>query len=90
MIQTHRSWILDGVTVILVDQASPDLRHAAEVARHGDDVILTSGGEPVAQVVAVDARPSSTAVLFRALAGLPRVDAARMRADIESVMDTSL
>ncbi|MDR0627806.1 MAG: type II toxin-antitoxin system prevent-host-death family antitoxin [Bifidobacteriaceae bacterium] len=78
------------MAAIPIDQSSPDLRHAAEAARHGHDVILTNGGEPVARIVPVAAKPSSTVDLFHALGDLPKADAARMQADIESVMDTAL
>ncbi len=71
-----------------------DLRnHSAEVLARvagGETLTITRDGEPVAAVVPLPRRPLSAEQLLARRRHLPRIDASRLRADIDAVMDSSL
>lgn len=42
-----------------LEQTQQDLAHWLEVARRGEEVVITKGGEPVAKLVGVDVQPAA-------------------------------
>lgn len=68
-----------------------DLRnHGGEVvdrAAQGEQITITRAGRPVAELRAVSGSPLTAETLLERWRGLPRVDAAALRADIDSVID---
>jgi antitoxin (DNA-binding transcriptional repressor) of toxin-antitoxin stability system len=58
-----------------------------ERARRGEQVIITSSGEPVAELRALARAPLSLEALIERRRHLPHVDPAQLRADIDSVID---
>ncbi len=71
-----------------------DLRnHGGEVigrVQAGERVTITRDGEPVAELRPVPRRPLAAAALIDQFRALPPVDASRLRADIDAVLDQSL
>ena len=71
-----------------------DLRNnsAAVLARvaSGEQVTVTKDGDPVAAVVPLPRRPLSARELIARRRHLPRVDAARLREDIDQTLDATL
>lgn len=71
-----------------------DLRnHGGEVverARRGERLTITSGGRPVAQLVALPRTPAPLEDLRRRWALLPRVDPVALRRDVDDVVDPAL
>ena len=71
-----------------------DLRnHGGEVigrVQAGERVTITRDGEPVAELRPVPRRPLGAAALIEQFRALPPVDASRLRADIDAVLDQSL
>jgi antitoxin (DNA-binding transcriptional repressor) of toxin-antitoxin stability system len=59
------------------------------VAR-GEALIVTLDGRPVAQLGPLPAEPLRAAALLSRWHGLPRVDAERLRADVDRGVDPSL
>lgn len=59
------------------------------VAR-GESLTVTLDGRPVAELRPLPGRAVSAAVLLDRWRGLPRVDAARLRADLDHLLDSSL
>lgn len=59
------------------------------VAR-GEALIVTRDGRAIAELRPLRRRPISAAVLVNRWRGLPIVDPARLRADIDEVLDGSL
>ncbi|MBU6312706.1 MAG: type II toxin-antitoxin system prevent-host-death family antitoxin [Actinomycetales bacterium] len=70
-----------------------DLRnHGGEVidaVAAGESVTVTRQGRPVARLVPVKERGTTRAELKAAWVGVPRVDYARLRRDIDEVIDQS-
>lgn len=56
----------------------------------GETVIVTRDGHPVAELRPLPGRPLPVAVLLERWRRLPPLDAHRLRADIDRVLDTSL
>lgn len=56
----------------------------------GETVIVTRDGHPVAELRPLPGRPLPVAVLLERWRKLPPLDARRLRADIDRVLDTSL
>jgi prevent-host-death family protein len=71
-----------------------DLRnHGGEVIGRvlaGQRVTITRDGEPVAELRPLPRRRLSAGVLIERFRALPPVDAGRLRADIDAVIDQSL
>ncbi len=71
-----------------------------ELRNHGGDVVdrvargehltITRSGKPVAELRPLAAPPASTAELVQRRAHLPAVDATKLRADIDALIDPSL
>lgn len=57
---------------------------------NGEAVTVTRDGTPVAELRPAPQRPLPASVLLRRWRGLPPVDPAVMKADIDAVVDTSL
>ena len=56
----------------------------------GERVVVTSDGEPVAELRPLPRRPLSAASLQERFRRLPAVDPERFRADIDAVVDQAL
>ena len=56
----------------------------------GETLTVTMDGEPIAELRPVAPRALSAATLLKRWRHLPRVDAARLRADIDRLVDTAL
>ena len=56
----------------------------------GERVTITRDGEPVAELVPIRRRPLSADVLVARFRRLQPMDPARLRADIDSILDQSL
>jgi prevent-host-death family protein len=71
-----------------------DLRnHGGEVVDRvvaGESLVVTRSGEPVAQLVPLRRRGLDAASLLARWRNLPSVDPDELRADIDSILDTSL
>lgn len=71
-----------------------DLRnHGGDVvdrAQRGERMTITRAGKPVAQLTALRSAPLALDELLRRWKGLPAVDPARLRADIDSVIDAAI
>lgn len=71
-----------------------DLRNnSAKVLRRvarGETLIVTSDGTPVAELRPLATRPLSAAALLERWKHLPTVDARKLRADIDAILDMSL
>jgi prevent-host-death family protein len=71
-----------------------DLRnHGGEVIDRvaaGEEITVTRDGKPVAELRPLTSRRLSAKVLLRRWARLPRVDPERLRADLDSIIDTSV
>lgn len=67
-------------------------RSASVLARvaHGESLTITRDGEPVAEVVPLPRRAVSAEQLIARRQGLPKIDAAALRADIDEILDASL
>ncbi|MDR1449575.1 MAG: type II toxin-antitoxin system prevent-host-death family antitoxin [Propionibacteriaceae bacterium] len=78
------------MTTVPIDHASADLREVAGAARDGQELVLTDNGKPVAQVVPLCPAAGSTRRLVDELSGLPRVDYAEMRRELDAVISPSL
>ncbi len=59
------------------------------VAR-GEALTVTRDGEAIAELRPLRRRPISAATLLERWRGLPRVDGARLRRDIDKVLDATL
>lgn len=78
---------MSNVTVRDLRNHSADV--LARVAR-GESLVVTRDGDPVAQLVPLPRRAQSTAELIARRRHLPQVDAERLRADIDAVIDPGL
>ncbi len=58
------------------------------VAR-GETMTVTRDGQPVAELRPLPARPLAAETLIHRWRGLPALDIARLRADIDGVLDSS-
>ncbi len=71
-----------------------DLRnHGGEVvdrASRGERVVITRSGKPVAELNALASTPLSADALLSRWNRLPRLDADRLRADVDDLLDSSL
>lgn len=56
----------------------------------GEHITITRDGEPVAELLPLRRRPLSREVLVERFRALPRMDAARLRADVDATVDQSL
>jgi prevent-host-death family protein len=56
----------------------------------GDHVTITRDGRPVAELSPIRPRSTGLDVLLARVRGLPAVDPAALRRDIDDVLDTSL
>lgn len=56
----------------------------------GEHVTITRDGEPVAELLPLRRRPLNRDVLVRRFRALPAMDAAALRADVDSTIDQSL
>ena len=76
------------------DVSIRDLRnHGGEVVervQRGEHLTITRDGKPVAQLVALRPSPVPLEELMQRWARLPRVDPARLRGDIDSVIEGSV
>ena len=57
---------------------------------HGELITVTKGGVPVAELRPVPPRPVPSALLLQRWRGLPHVDAAQLRSDIDDLLDMGL
>ena len=71
-----------------------DLRnHSAEVLARvlrGESLTVTRDGEPVAAIIPLPRREVGIAQLIERRRTLPPVDAARLRADVDELLDSEL
>lgn len=71
-----------------------DLRnHGGDVverAQRGEQLTITRSGKPVARLVALPQPPAALEVLRERWAGLPHIDPAALRHDIDDVLDPTL
>jgi prevent-host-death family protein len=71
-----------------------DLRnHGGDVverAQAGERITITRAGRPVAELTALRRKPLDLDVLLDRRGGLPSVDPARLRADIDAVIDPAI
>lgn len=71
-----------------------DLRnHGGDIvdrAAGGEPITITRAGRPVAELRAIGPRRLTAEALVEKRRGLPRVDPAQFRADIDALLDTSL
>lgn len=56
----------------------------------GEHITITRDGEPVAELRPLARRPLSCEVIRERFARIPAIDPARLRADIDAVIDTRL
>jgi antitoxin (DNA-binding transcriptional repressor) of toxin-antitoxin stability system len=70
-----------------------DLReHGGEILNRvaaGEAMVVIRDGQPIAELRPLPRRPLAAAMLLRRWRGLPAVDPAQFRADIDSVLDDS-
>jgi prevent-host-death family protein len=59
-------------------------------ASAGERLIITRSGRPVAELRPLPKQPLKAAVLLERRRGLPPVDPARLREDLDAVVDPSL
>ena len=78
-----------GEAVTIRDLRNRSAEVLARVAR-GESLVVTKDGTPVAQVVPLPQHRLSTVEIQRRLAALPPVDYARMRREIDDVVDPAL
>lgn len=76
-------------TVTVRDMRNNSASVLARVGQ-GESLTVTRDGDPVAEIVPLPRRPLSAELLVRRFANLPRVDAADLRRDIDTVMDATL
>jgi len=57
---------------------------------HGETLIVTLDGQPIAELRPLPARALPASALLRRWRGLPWVDASRLRADLDRVLDASV
>jgi prevent-host-death family protein len=87
---------LTGDTLQFVEPAVTirDLRnHGGDVVDRvaaGESLVVTRSGEPVAQLIPFRRRGLDAATLLARWRHLPQVDAERLRADLDEVLDPSL
>ncbi|HUE95545.1 MAG TPA: type II toxin-antitoxin system prevent-host-death family antitoxin [Longimicrobiaceae bacterium] len=71
-----------------------DLRnHGGRVLRRvarGEALIVTLDGQPIAELRPIPAGALSATEILRRWAGLPRMDGSRLRADVDSALDSGL
>lgn len=71
-----------------------DLRnHGGDVverARRGERLTITRAGKPVAQLTGIREQPQSLDVVLQHWRRLPDVDPARLRADIDDLIDPAV
>jgi prevent-host-death family protein len=77
-----------------MEVAVRDLRnHGGEIldrVSSGEAITVTRDGRPVAELRPLPRRPLPAAVLLEHWRHLPAVDPARLRADIDDILDSSL
>ncbi|MFT4258160.1 type II toxin-antitoxin system Phd/YefM family antitoxin [Microbacterium sp.] len=78
-----------GETVSVRDLRNNSAEVLARVT-HGESLIVTRDGAPVAQVVPLPRRRLSTAEILRRFEALPPVDHATMRAEIDQLITPEL
>lgn len=61
-----------------------------ERVRRGEALTVTRDGHPVAELRPLPRRPLAAETLLSRWHGLPAIDAARLKADIDAVLDASL
>lgn len=70
-----------------------DLRnHGARVLERvtrGEALTVTRDGHPIAELRPLARRPNSAATLLRRWRSLPAIDAAKLRADIDTILDSA-
>lgn len=59
-------------------------------AASGEEVTITRAGKPVATLHAIGRNPMPAEMLLARWKQLPRIDAARLRADLDDALDASL
>jgi prevent-host-death family protein len=78
----------------VADVTIRDLRnHGGDVIDrvvHGESLTVTRGGRPVAELRPLSARGLPTRVLIERWAGLPAMDPARLREDLDGVLDARM
>ena len=80
--------------VAMVNVSIRDLRNkggdVVDRAARGERITITKAGTPVAELHPVSRRGVSAEVLLAHWRGLPTIDPARVRADIDAVLDPKL
>lgn len=61
-----------------------------DTVSRGESVTVTRDGEPVAELRPIPRRPVPAATLLRRWRTLPQIDAAKLRADIDEILDATL
>jgi len=76
-------------TVSIRDLRNRSADVLADVAR-GETLVVTRDGEPIAELRPIRRRGLSTAEIIERWKNLPPMDADKLRADIDSILDPSL
>jgi prevent-host-death family protein len=78
----------------MAEVAVRDLRnHGGEILNRvaaGEALTVTRDGEPIAELRPLPRRPLPASLLLQRWRRLPEIDPARLRADIDSVLDATL
>jgi prevent-host-death family protein len=78
----------------MTEVAVRDLRnHGGEILERvagGEAMIVTRDGRPIAELRPLPRRPMPAALLLQRWHGMPAVDPAQLRADIDEVLDPTL
>ena len=64
--------------------------HVLDRVMRGEAMTVTRAGHPVAELRPLPRHPLPAAALLEGWRGLPRIDAAKLKTDIDAVLDPSL
>jgi prevent-host-death family protein len=81
---------LDRVTNVTIRELRHKGGEVVERAARGEEITITRSGKPVASLHAVDADALPSDVLLARWKHVPAVDAARLRADLDEILDARL
>jgi prevent-host-death family protein len=79
-----------GVNEVTVRELRNHGGEVLERVARGESLMVTRDGQAIAELRPLRRRPLSAGVLVKRWRGLPRVDAAKMKADIDKLLDGSL
>lgn len=81
---------IEGMSHVTVRDLRNQGGRVLERVARGESLTVTLDGRPVAELRPLPGRAVSAAVLLDRWRGLPRVDTARLRADLDHLLDSSL